>query len=363
MQIEDVTLYRLSLPLVKPYRLSYRTFTEFEPIVARVRDSDGRIGWGEGHISPGSSSETREGGWSFCNRFARQLPGMSVKEALAKIAASASESPVAATALTAALEMLEGSSLLTIESPCVLPLLVPVGATEPEEIKQEVSELLSRGFKTFKVKVGKDVDADLDRVARIQEAADGRATLRIDANRGYSVEAGRRFASNLDPSSIQLFEQPCAAEDWAGNAEVAAVSKVPLMLDEPICDMQDIDRAASIEGVGYCKLKLKRFSGLYRLRDALNRVTELGMTPVLGDGLSSDITGWMEASIAARTINTTGEYNGFLKTKTSLFANPMPFHDGSIHLRAGFSPQIDQDAINRHALETVNYGGREQLAG
>ena len=27
----------------------------------------GRVGWGEGHISPGSSRETRKGGWAFCS--------------------------------------------------------------------------------------------------------------------------------------------------------------------------------------------------------------------------------------------------------------------------------------------------------
>jgi len=40
--------------------------SEFEPIIV-VQDSDGRVGWGEGHISPGSSRETRKGGWAFCS--------------------------------------------------------------------------------------------------------------------------------------------------------------------------------------------------------------------------------------------------------------------------------------------------------
>lgn len=356
MLIHDVTLYRLQLPLFQPYRLSYRTFTEFEPIVVRVRDDEGAVGWGEGHISPGSSSETREGGWDFCNRFAASLPGTVVRDALPEIGAAAAESRVAATALTTALEMLEGCALLGVASDRVLPLIVPVGASEREEIGREVDGLLAQGFRTFKVKVGKDVEADLERVACIQEFAAGRATLRIDANRAYSVADGKRFARGIDPAGIQLFEQPCATEDWGGNAAVAAVSNVPLMLDEPICGLADIDRAAGIQGVGYCKLKLKRFGGLYRLRQALDRVTNLGMTAVLGDGLSCDIGGWMEACVAANVIDTAGEYNGFLKTRTSLLANPMPVRDGSIHLHAGYSPEVDQQVVDRHALETVTYG-------
>ena len=79
---------------------------------------------------------------------------------------------------------------------------------------------------------------------------------------------------------------------------MAEVSTVPLMLDEPICEPADIDRAGTIPGVGFCKLKLKRFGGLRRLREALLQVRERGMEPVLGDGLSSEINCWMEACTA-----------------------------------------------------------------
>jgi L-alanine-DL-glutamate epimerase-like enolase superfamily enzyme len=67
MKLQEVKLRTIRLLLIRPYVLSCRTFTEFEPIIVEVRDGDGRVGWGEGHISPGSSRETREGGWAFCS--------------------------------------------------------------------------------------------------------------------------------------------------------------------------------------------------------------------------------------------------------------------------------------------------------
>ena len=73
------------------------------------------------------------------------------------------------------------------------------------------------------------------------------------------------------------------------------VSTVPIMLDEPICTLADVKRAADIRNVGFCKLKLKRFGGLDLLREALDAVREFGMEPVLGDGLSSELGCWMEA--------------------------------------------------------------------
>ncbi len=61
MKLGEVILRKVCLPLIRPYVLSYRTFDEFEPIIVEVRDGNGRVGWGEGHISPGSSSETSRG--------------------------------------------------------------------------------------------------------------------------------------------------------------------------------------------------------------------------------------------------------------------------------------------------------------
>ena len=144
--------------------------------------------------------------------------------------------------------------------------------------------------------------------------------MRLDANRAYSEADACRFAMALDPAGIELFEQPCPAEDWEANARVASVSPVPVMLDEPICELTDVKRASAIANVGFCKLKLKRFGGLDLLREALDAVHEWGMEAVLGDGLSSELGCWMEACVARVTIRNAGEFNGFLKPNVRLFA-------------------------------------------
>src|SRR5262245_30838466 len=102
-------------------------------------------------------------------------------------------------------------------SPCLrrrakLPLLTPLNSSAPEEIVGEVERWLADGFRTFKVKVGKDAAADARRVKAIQQAIAGRATMRLDANRAYSEIDACRFAAGLAPAGIELFEQPCRAE-------------------------------------------------------------------------------------------------------------------------------------------------------
>ena len=346
--IRKVTLRRLRMPLHVPYRLSYRTFEEFEPYLVEIATSEARHGFGDGHISPGSSDETREGGWAFSREMASAFPGKSLADAMARVRANAARSKVAATTFATAVEMVGQSELLDVDEPARLPLLSPISASEPDAIRRELDEVHAQGFRTVKIKIGRNLEADLARVAAIQEAAGGRFTLRIDANRAYDETEGCRFASEIDPDGIELFEQPCAAQAWDANAAVARASVVPLMLDEPICSNADIERAATIEGVGLCKLKLKRFGGLGALRESLDLVRSLGMEPVLGDGIGSEVTAWMEACVARSTIRNAGEFNGFLKSSISLFDEPLGFEDGAITMPAGYRPRLDPARVAAH---------------
>jgi L-alanine-DL-glutamate epimerase-like enolase superfamily enzyme len=350
-RIRQLVLRRLNLPLVRPYRLAYRTFESFEPFFLEIEDSDGGKGFSDAHIAPGSSLETREGGWAFlCDRI-NQVIGLTSEEAKAVVLRRFEESKVATTVLVTAIEVMENSPTLDVPHEIELPLLAPINALDEKAIREEVESWLDNGFRTFKVKVGKDVESDLERVAIIQDAVAERATLRLDANRAYTRDDGIRFAEKLDPSGIELFEQPCDSEDWDANAAVARASAVPLMLDEPICTLADIERAAGIEGVRFCKLKLKRFGSLDRLKEGLDAVYAHGMVPVLGDGLGSEIHSWLEACVAQTTIRNAGEFNGFLKPRDGLFVEPMPFRDGSIWLPAGYRPQFDPVAIDRATIE------------
>ena len=249
MIILEIRLLRIKLPLITPYRLSYRTVEAFEPLLVEVRDADGNAGWGEGHISPGSSDETPEGGWAFCHNIAATAAGHDSDAIKASLLDSMAVSPVAAGAFVSAIDMLTGDPLLRPPAEETrLPILAPVNGLTPEALGPEIEEKLASGFRTFKIKVGKDLDGDIARTRTIQDTIAGRATMRIDANRAFSEDQAKQFAAALNPEGIELFEQPCDAEDWDANAAVAGMSPVPVMLDEPICAIADIERAAKIVG-------------------------------------------------------------------------------------------------------------------
>ena len=215
MSIHAVTVRVARIPLHTPYRLSDTVFRHFEPIVVEIWDGDGRYGFGEAIISEGYSHETLEGGLRWCRDMAPHLVGKEPGEARALLEPGIADFPSAASTLLSALDVLDGHPLLEVPETTRIPLLDPVHSHEPAALTDELETLVARGFRTLKVKVGFDVETDLERVGRIQALLDGRAEIRLDANRGFTREDGCRFAAALDPRGIQLFEQPCASADWA----------------------------------------------------------------------------------------------------------------------------------------------------
>jgi len=355
MKIQEVTLHQASLPLRKPYQVSFRTYTELEPILVEMRDKDGNVGWGEAYIPTGASFETTESGWIFCREYAEKVLGKATAEAKAMLDQAVPTAPYAATAMLSAIALLERHPILKTQKEKRIPLLVPMSGTGRQEIGEGVERLLQEGYRTFKIKVGRDLDADLKRVAMVQDAAHERATITIDANRAYTQEQGCTFASSLDPKGIDLFEQPCEADAWDANAAVAKVSKVPLMLDESIDTIHDVERAATIEGVKLVKLKLKRVGGIDRALALIRRAQELGLNICLGDGVASELMCWIEASVGRDFLRRAGDMNGFLKAKTGLFSEPLPFEKGAIVLKPDFWPTIDRAKLDSHEVRKERF--------
>ncbi|MFH5927347.1 mandelate racemase/muconate lactonizing enzyme family protein [Roseomonas xinghualingensis] len=348
-RVERVEAWRLDLPIRVPYKVSSRTFTAFDPILARVTLSDGRVGYGEAIISPGYGHEMPETGWEVVRSLAATLRGMTTEEASTRLLTFLPGDAHAVTVLASAIDMALGHPALCARAERRVPLLAPVNATGGAALEREIEALVTEGFSTLKVKVGFDAGEDAARVQAIQRLLGRRATIRLDANQGFARADGIRFAAGLDPEGIELFEQPCDMSDWAANAAVALASAVPVMLDESIYDVADIYRAGTLPGVGYVKVKLKKFGTLDGLAEAGRAAREAGLRLVLGDGVATEIICWMEAAAASGLIDNAGEMNGYLKLSRPLLRNPPPFERGELVIPAGYWPEVDEAVLRGSA--------------
>lgn len=351
--IDEIAVYRLRVPLVTPYRLVFGVVAFFDTIIAEIVDRDGNRGFGEATILTGYTDETIEGSWGATRQFAGDLAAAGAEDASRKIQELGVKFPFTATAFGTALEMLGGSKLLDLPANASVPLVGLLNAKEQDAMHTEFQQLLDAGYRTIKVKVGFDVAKDIRLVKDVQHVVKGRARIRLDANQGFTAEQGMTFVKALDPADIELFEQPCAAGDWDSHLAVCRVASMPMMLDESIYGLADIEKAAKLKAAAYIKLKLMKLVTLERLAKALERVKDLAMKPVLGNGVACDVGCWMEGCIAARQIDSAGEMNGFLKACSPLLEHGLEFSGGAMQLKPGFSPRLNADNIRRYLVDSV----------
>ncbi len=141
----------------------------------------------------------------------------------------------------------------------------------------------AQGFAIFKVKIGKAIDDDLRALARIAEAVPG-ARFRLDANAGFTAYQALRVLDACRALSLTLecFEQPCGRDDLAGMARVTASSDVPIVADESVRTLADLERVIAARAASGVNLKLVKSGGLLAALRIGQRAREAGLRVMCG---------------------------------------------------------------------------------
>ena len=154
------------------------------------------------------------------------------------------------------------------EPPPELRDRIPINATVPAVAAAQVGEVLARfpGARTAKVKVaepGQTLADDVDRVNAVRELV---ATVRVDANGGWSVQEAATAAAALTADGpLEYLEQPCATVD-----ELAALRRridVPIAADESIRKAVDPLAVVRAHAADIAVLKVAPLGGVSTLLD------------------------------------------------------------------------------------------------
>ncbi|MGA0825199.1 MAG: mandelate racemase/muconate lactonizing enzyme family protein [Burkholderiaceae bacterium] len=354
----EIRAWKVQIPLTSPYRLSFGPVSRLETIFIQIDSPLGQPGLGEATFLTGYTDEVFAESWAFLeNWLVRQQSLEQFHQAVTQLAGSR---PFLASALRAALDMGSELAVLNPQGDLRVPILGLLQGDTHAQLQENLLSLLQQGYRTIKLKVGFEPSRDsqfVNKVAALCHSLPEAASLlpdlrfRVDANQGFTSDQARAFLVKLRPESvsmIELFEQPCSAKDWAAHARVAPCAHdygVRLMLDESIYGEADIQRAADRQLASFIKVKLMKFEGLEALIRAIALIRELGMTPVLGNGVASDLNCWMEACVADLCIDNAGEMNGYLKQRVSPLLEPLGFSEGHLCAPLGWRPQFDRDAL------------------
>ncbi|MHA6205092.1 dipeptide epimerase [Dyella soli] len=274
MKITDIQLGMLRVPLKTPFRTALRTVHQVEDIVVQVHTDTGHVGHGEApptavitgdthgsivdairhYIAPALiGQEVAE-----LDRLTRVIQGALEKNTSAKAAVEIAVYDLWGQLHQAPLYALLGGGLPRVTT----DLTISVDGID--KMVADAIDAVGRGYTALKVKVGKDSAVDIERVKAIHEAVKGRASLRLDANQGWTARQAVRALHAIEDAgvSLELVEQPVKAHDLEGMRYVTERVHVPVMADESVFGPKELIELIRLRAADIVNIKLMKCGGI-----------------------------------------------------------------------------------------------------
>jgi L-alanine-DL-glutamate epimerase-like enolase superfamily enzyme len=151
------------------------------------------------------------------------------------------------------------------------------------EAAAQARAYVAQGFRILKIRVGLEpFSLDVERVGAIRAAVGSDVSLAVDANQAWTVKQAIARIHALERFGLDCVEQPVAARDLTGMAEVARAVDTPLMADESLYSLEDAMALVRLGAVGYFHVKLVKAGGLRRARQLIALAETARLAYVLG---------------------------------------------------------------------------------
>lgn len=102
----------------------------------------------------------------------------------------------------------------------------------PEHIFEQAREGVAKGFRVYYLKVGLNIDAEVEMVRALRDAIGPQAKIRLDANGAWKVNQALRNLERLDEYNIDFIEQPVVQEPVSNMQEVRSRCRMAVSANE-----------------------------------------------------------------------------------------------------------------------------------
>jgi muconate cycloisomerase len=206
---------------------------------------------------------------------------------------------------------------------------------ELDAIRDEIRQRVAEGFRAFKLKVGVDIDLDEKRLAIAREVAGRDASIKIDANEGWSVKDAPKHIRRLDKYQLDGVETPVPRENPADIAAVRKQVEVPIL--EHVNDLPYALALVKAEAVDAFNISCPGAGGIWPARQivAVAQAAKLGV--LLGSTVELGVGTLAQLHLAATVPNLTlpSDLIGPGMYKRDVLRAPLRYREGKLDVPTG----------------------------
>ena len=167
---------------------------------------------------------------------------------------------------------------------------------------KNVESYLNEGYRRFQLKVGCNPDEDIERIRAVSKILEPGDKLIADANTGWLMHEAARVVRAVKDVDVYI-EQPCLSYNEC--LSIRRRTDHPFVMDEHIDGMDVLMRAHADQATDVVNIKISKFGGLTKAKQARDLCLSLGIAMTLEDSWGGDIT---TAAIAALAHSTPPEF-------------------------------------------------------
>ncbi len=267
--ITRVECWPIDIPITDPFVVATGARVVAENVFVRITLRDGTQGYGEAAPFPEVGGETRASCLATLGQLAPALIGQPAHnyQALARrMAETAPAYPAARCGLETALI---DAHCRTTQIPMwqlwshpdvrlrETDITIPIATREKTVVLAK--GWYEKGFRLFKMKVGKDVEEDIRRLEAVHRALPGISFIG-DGNQGFSREDCLTFARGVRQfgGTMVLLEQPVVREDLDSMAAIRGETGIPVAADEAVRSLADARLVVEQSAADYINIKIMK---------------------------------------------------------------------------------------------------------
>jgi L-Ala-D/L-Glu epimerase len=226
--VRGLSAVRVRVPFRRPFATATGMWLHREAWILRLEADDGRVGLGEAVLEP-DATEVEE-----------TLLARAIRETAARAAEGdlpdAEELELLGSPGRAFRAALDGALLdLALASErSAVPVNGTIAFGGPRAGAEAALQAIEAGFTTLKLKAGAERETDelVARLRAIRTAVGPAIRLRLDVNGAWDLPTAEDRLEAVARFDLEYVEQPLAADDLAGAAELRARTVVPIAADE-----------------------------------------------------------------------------------------------------------------------------------
>lgn len=193
-----------------------------------------------------------------------------------------------------------------------------ISKADPDAMAANLAEHRAAGYRRFQLKVGSDVATDIARIRACRAVLEDGDILVADANTGWHRHEAARIVRAVADLDVYI-EQPCPS--FEACLSIRRRTDHPFVLDESIDDLATLQRAIAEDAMDVVNIKIGKFGGLTRARQARDLCIRNGIAMTIEDAWGGDIVTAAIAHLAHSTppdlLFTATDFNSYVTVSTA----------------------------------------------